>query len=158
MQKIVPFLWYRDNKAEEAANFYVSIIRGAKISEILRAGKAGPGPGGSVITVSFTIGDLEIVALNGNPQFEFTMANSLLIHGDTQDEIDEYWEKLSAGGQKIQCGWLTDKYGVAWQIAPPILRKMLSDKDPEKAARVMKAMMQMTKIEIETLRKAYEGK
>jgi predicted 3-demethylubiquinone-9 3-methyltransferase (glyoxalase superfamily) len=157
MQKIVPFLWYKDNKAEEAANYYVSIIRGSKIMEILRAGKAGPGPAGSVITVSFTIGDQEIVALNDNPQFDFTMAFSLMINCNTQDEIDEYWEKLSAGGQKIQCGWLTDKYGVSWQIAPPLLRTMLSDKDPEKAARVMKAMMQMTKIEIAPLKKAYEG-
>jgi predicted 3-demethylubiquinone-9 3-methyltransferase (glyoxalase superfamily) len=157
MQKIVPFLWYKDDKAEEAANYYVSIIRGAKITEILRAGKAGPGPVGSAITVSFTIGEMEIVALNGNPQFDFTMAVSLMINCDTQDEIDEYWEKLSAGGQKIQCGWLTDKYGVSWQIAPPLLRKMLSDKDPEKAARVMQAMMQMTKIEIAPLKKAYEG-
>ncbi|HLI93957.1 MAG TPA: VOC family protein [Puia sp.] len=158
MQKIVPFLWYKDNKAEEAANFYVSIIRGAKIIEIMRSRKAGPGPEGSVITVSFTIGDQEIVALNGNPQFDFTMASSLMIHCDTQDEIDEYWDKLSAGGQKIQCGWLTDKYGVAWQIAPPVLRKMLNDKDPEKAGRVMKAMMQMTKLEIAPLQKAYDGK
>jgi predicted 3-demethylubiquinone-9 3-methyltransferase (glyoxalase superfamily) len=157
MQKIVPFLWYKDNKAEEAANYYVSIIRGAKIKEVMRAGKAGPGPVGSVITVSFTIGDQEIVALNDNPQFGFTMAISLMVHCDTQEEIDEYWEKLSAGGQKIQCGWLTDKYGVSWQIAPPVLREMLSDKDPEKAARVMKAMMQMTKIEIAALKKAYES-
>ena len=157
MQKIVPFLWYKDNKAEEAANFYVNIIPDAKITEIMRAGQAGPGPAGSVITVSFTIGDMEIVALNGNPQFDFTMASSLMVHCDTQDEIDDCWEKLSAGGQKIQCGWLTDKYGVAWQIAPQILRKMLSDRDPQKAARVMKAMMQMTKIEIAPLKKAYEG-
>jgi predicted 3-demethylubiquinone-9 3-methyltransferase (glyoxalase superfamily) len=157
MQKIVPFLWYKDNKAEEAANYYVSIIRGSKITDILRAGKAGPGPAGSAITVSFTIGDQEIVALNGNPQFDFTMAVSLMINCDTQGEIDEYWEKLSAGGQKIQCGWLTDKYGVAWQIAPPLLRTMLGDKDPAKAARVMQAMMQMTKIEIAPLKRAYEG-
>lgn len=157
MQKIIPFLWYKDNKAEEAANYYVSIIRGSKITDILRAGQAGPGPAGSVVTVSFTIGDQEVVALNGNPQFDFTLAVSLLINCETQEEIDEYWEKLSAGGEKIQCGWLRDRYGVAWQIAPPLLRKMLSDKDPEKAARVMKAMMQMTKIEIAALKKAYEG-
>lgn len=157
MQKIIPFLWYKDDKAEEAANFYVRIIRDSKITEVMRAGQAGPGPVGSVITVSFTIGGQEIVALNGNPQFDFTMANSLMIACDTQDEIDEYWEKLSAGGQKIQCGWLTDKYGVAWQVAPPVLRKMLGDKDPAKAARVMKAMMQMTRIEIAPLQKAYEG-
>jgi predicted 3-demethylubiquinone-9 3-methyltransferase (glyoxalase superfamily) len=157
MQKIVPFLWYKDNKAEEAANFYVSIIRDSKITGIMRSRSAGPGPEGSAITVSFTIGDLEIVALNGNPQFDFTMASSLMIHCETQEEIDECWEKLSAGGQRIQCGWLTDKYGVAWQIAPRMLRKMLSDKDPAKAGRVMKAMMQMTKIEIAPLQKAYEG-
>ena len=157
MQKIVPFLWYKDNKAEEAANFYVGIIRDSKITGVMRAGSSGPGPAGSAITVSFTVGGLEIVALNGNPQFDFTMANSLMIHCDTQEEIDECWEKLSEGGEKIQCGWLTDKYGVAWQIAPQILREMLSDKDPAKAGRVMKAMMQMKKIEIAPLEKAYKG-
>lgn len=157
MQKIVPFLWFKDNKAEEAANFYVSVVRGAKITGVMRARKSGPGPEGSVITVSFTIGDQEIVALNGNPQYDFSMASSLMIHCETQEEIDEYWEKLSAGGQKIQCGWLTDKYGVAWQIAPPILRKMLADKDADKSGRVMKAMMQMTKLEIAPLKAAYDG-
>jgi predicted 3-demethylubiquinone-9 3-methyltransferase (glyoxalase superfamily) len=157
MQKVITFLWFKDDLAEEAANFYVSVIKGAKITKIMRAGKAGPGPEGSVVTVEFEIGGQTFVALNGNPAFDFTMAISLMINCDTQEEIDEYWEKLSAGGQKVQCGWLTDKYGVSWQIVTPLLLEMLQDKDAEKAQRVMQAMMQMTKIEIAPLKKAYEG-
>jgi predicted 3-demethylubiquinone-9 3-methyltransferase (glyoxalase superfamily) len=157
MQKIVPFLWYKDMLAEEAANFYVSVIKGARITEIMRSGKAGPGPVGSVVTVEFEIGGQTFVALNGNPEFEFTMAMSLMINCDTQEEIDTYWEKLSTGGQKVQCGWLTDKFGVSWQIATPLLREMLNDKDPAKSERVMRAMMAMTKIEIAGIKKAYAG-
>ena len=157
MQKVITFLWFKDDLAEEAANFYVSVIKGAKITKIMRAGKAGPGPEGSVVTVEFEIGGQTFVALNGNPSFDFTMAISLLINCDTQEEIDEYWEKLSAGGKKVQCGWLEDKYGVSWQIVTPLLLEMLQDKDAEKAQRVMQAMMQMTKIEIAPLKKAYEG-
>ena len=157
MQKIIPFLWYKDMLAEEAVNFYVSVIKGSRITEIMRAGKSGPGPEGSVVTVEFEIGGQVFVALNGNPEFEFTMAMSLMINCDTQEEIDEYWEKLSAGGQKVQCGWLTDKYGVSWQIVTPLLLEMLNDKDAAKSERVMKAMMQMTKIEIAPLKKAYKG-
>jgi predicted 3-demethylubiquinone-9 3-methyltransferase (glyoxalase superfamily) len=157
MQKVITFLWFKDDLAEEAANFYVSVIKGAKITKIMRAGKAGPGPEGSVVTVEFEIGGQTFVALNGNPSFDFTMAMSLMINCDTQEEIDEYWEKLSAGGKKVQCGWLEDKYGVSWQIVTPLLLEMLQDKDAEKAQRVMQAMMQMTKIEIAPLKKAYEG-
>jgi predicted 3-demethylubiquinone-9 3-methyltransferase (glyoxalase superfamily) len=157
MQKVITFLWFKDDRAEEAANFYVSVIKGARITEIMRSGKAGPGPVGSVVTVEFEIGGQTFVALNGNPEFEFTMAMSLMINCDTQEEIDTYWEKLSAGGQKVQCGWLTDKYGVSWQIVTPLLREMLNDKDPAKSERVMRAMMQMTKIEIAPLKKAYQG-
>ena len=157
MQKVITFLWFKDDLAEEAANFYVSVIKGARITEIMRSGKAGPGPVGSVVTVEFEIGGQTFVALNGNPEFEFTMAMSLMINCDTQEEIDTYWEKLSAGGQKVQCGWLTDKFGVSWQIVTPVLLEMLQDKDPVKAQRVMKAMMQMTKIEIDVIRKAYAG-
>ena len=157
MQKVITFLWFKDDHAEEAANFYVSVIKGARITEIMRSGKAGPGPVGSVVTVEFEIGGQTFVALNGNPEFEFTMAMSLMINCDTQAEIDEYWEKLSAGGQKVQCGWLTDKFGVSWQIVTPILREMLNDKDPAKSERVMRAMMAMTKIEIDVIKKAYAG-
>ena len=157
MQKVITFLWFKDDLAEEAANFYVSVIKGAKITKIMRAGKAGPGPEGSVVTVEFEIGGQTFVALNGNPSFDFTMAMSLMINCDTQEEIDEYWEKLSAGGKKVQCGWLEDKYGVSWQIVTPLLLEMLQDKDAVKAQRVMQAMMQMTKIEIAPLKKAYEG-
>lgn len=157
MQKVITFLWFKDDLAEEAANFYVSVIKGARITEIMRSGKAGPGPVGSVVTVEFEIGGQTFVALNGNPEFEFTMAMSLMINCDTQAEIDEYWEKLSAGGQKVQCGWLTDKFGVSWQIVTPILREMLNDKDPAKSERVMRAMMAMTKIEIDVIKKAYAG-
>jgi predicted 3-demethylubiquinone-9 3-methyltransferase (glyoxalase superfamily) len=157
MQKVITFLWFKDDRAEEAANFYVSVIRNASITGVTRYGKAGPGSEGDVMTVSFEVDGQEFVALNGNPSFDFTMAISLMINCDTQEEIDEYWEKLSAGGQKVQCGWLTDKFGVSWQIVTPVLLEMLQDKDAVKAQRVMKAMMQMTKIEIDVIRKAYAG-
>ena len=157
MQKVITFLWFKNDRAEEAANFYVSVIKGARITKTMRAGKAGPGPDGSVVTVEFEIGGQTFVALNGNPSFDFTMAMSLLVNCDTQEEIDEYWEKLSAGGQKVQCGWLTDKFGVSWQIVTPLLLEMLQDKDAVKAQRVMEAMMKMTKIEIDGIKKAYAG-
>jgi predicted 3-demethylubiquinone-9 3-methyltransferase (glyoxalase superfamily) len=157
MQKIITFLWYKDTLAEEAVNFYVSVIKGAKITKIMRVGKAGPGPEGSVLTVEFEIGGQTFVALNGNPESMFTEAISLMINCDTQEEIDTYWEKLSAGGKKVQCGWLVDKYGVSWQIVTPVLLEMLNDKDAAKSERVMRAMMQMTKIEIAAIRRAYEG-
>jgi len=157
MQKVITFLWFKDTLAEEAVNFYVSVINGAKITKIMRVGKAGPGPEGSVLTMEFEIGGQTFVALNGNPESKFTQAMSPMINCDTQEEIDAYWEKLSAGGKKVQCGWLEDKYGVSWQIVTPLLLEMLNDKDAAKSERVMRAMMQMTKIEIAPLKKAYEG-
>ena len=151
MQKITPFLWYKDNAAEEAAKFYVGIVKDSSITETLR------GPDGKVLTVSFTLAGHPFVALNGNPEFPFTHAVSFMIDCKTQDEIDEYWDKLSAGGQKVQCGWLTDRYGLSWQIAPGILLEMLKDKDAKRAKRVFDAMSQMVKIDIAALKKTYEG-
>lgn len=157
MQKITPCLWF-DNQAEEAVKFYSSIFADSKVVNVMRVGKAGPGPEGSVLAMTFQLEGQEFIALNGGPQFKFTEAISLTVYCDTQAEIDEKWEKLLAGGgQESQCGWLKDKYGLSWQITPPILPEMLRDKDPDKAARVMQAMMQMVKIDIATLQKAYDG-
>ena len=155
MQKITPFLWF-DGKAEEAINFYVSIFKNSKILSVARYGEAGPGPKGTVMTASFQLDGQEFVALNGGPQFKFTEAISFWVRCETQEEIDEMWEKLSAGGVKSRCGWLKDKYGLSWQVVPPILGEMLQDKDANKSQRVMAAMMQMDKIDISLLRKAYE--
>ncbi|MHB8413132.1 MAG: VOC family protein [Candidatus Acidiferrales bacterium] len=155
MQKITPFLWF-DAKAEEAANFYVSIFKNSKILSVTRYGDAGPGPKGSVMSATFELDGQQFFALNGGPQFKFTPAISLFVNCETQQEVDELWEKLSAGGRKDRCGWLTDKYGVSWQIIPSVLGQMLDDKDSEKSKRVMKAMLQMDKIDIAGLRRAYE--
>jgi predicted 3-demethylubiquinone-9 3-methyltransferase (glyoxalase superfamily) len=155
-QKITPFLWF-DNQAEDAANFYASIFKNSKVGNISRYGDAGPGPKGSAMTVDFQIEGQEFVALNGGPHFKFTEAISFVVNCETQEEVDEFWEKLSEGGQKSQCGWLKDKYGLSWQIVPTILIKLMLDKDPAKAARVMKAMLQMTKIDIAKLQQAYAG-
>ena len=155
MQKITPFLWF-DGNAEEAINFYVAIFKNSKILSVARYGEAGPGPKGTVMTAAFQLDGQEFVALNGGPQFKFTEAISFWVRCETQEEIDEMWEKLSAGGAKSRCGWLKDKYGVSWQVVPPILGEMLQDKDTEKSQRVMAAMMQMDKIDISLLRKAYE--
>ena len=155
MQKITPFLWF-DGNAEEAVNFYVSIFKNSKILSVARYGEAGPGPKGTVMTASFQLDGQEFVALNGGPQFKFTEAISFWARCETQEEIDEMWEKLSAGGAKSRCGWLKDKYGLSWQVVPPILGEMLQDKDAKKSQRVMAAMMQMDKIDISLLRKAYE--
>src|SRR5687768_9645280 len=157
MQKITPFLWF-DGKAEEAMNFYVSMIPNSKVLGITRVGEAGPGPKGSVLTANFVLNGVEFVALNGGPQFKFTEAVSFVINCETQEEVDRYWEKLSEGGRKSDCGWLQDKYGLSWQITPIQLPQMLKDKDPKKADRVMKAMMQMQKLDIKELTRAYEGK
>ena len=156
MQKITPFLWF-DGNAEEAVNFYVSIFKNSKVLSIARYGEAGPGPKGTVMTAAFQLDGQEFVALNGGPQFKFTEAISFWVRCETQEEIDEMWEKLSAGGAKSRCGWLKDKYGLSWQVVPPILAEMLQDKDAKKSQRVMAAMMQMDKIDIGLLRKAYEG-
>jgi predicted 3-demethylubiquinone-9 3-methyltransferase (glyoxalase superfamily) len=155
MQKITPFLWF-DGTAEEAMNFYISIFKNSKIVSVARYGEAGPGPKGSVMTAAFQLDGQEFVALNGGPQFKFTEAISFWVSCETQGEIDEMWEKLSQGGEKSRCGWLKDKYGLSWQIVPPVLGEMLQDKDAEKSQRVMAAMMQMDKIDISLLTKAYE--
>ncbi len=156
MQKVTPFLWF-DGKAQEAANFYVSVFKNAKIVSPMRTGGGGPWPEGAVISVTFEIEGREFIAFNGGPHFTFSPAISLFVRCETQAEIDELWEKLSEGGGTKQCGWLQDKYGVSWQIIPPILGQLLQDKDAEKSKRVMQAMMQMTKIDIAALKKAYDG-
>jgi predicted 3-demethylubiquinone-9 3-methyltransferase (glyoxalase superfamily) len=156
MQKITPFLWF-DGKAEEAANFYVSIFKNSKINHVSRYGDAGPGPKGSVMIVSFQVEGQSFTALNGGPQYKFTPAISLFVNCQDQAEVDHLWEKLSTGGATQQCGWLTDKYGVTWQIIPKALMELMQDKDPVKSQRVFKAMMKMNKIEVEDLKKAYRG-
>jgi len=156
MQKITPFLWF-DHQAEEAANFYTSVFKNSKILNISRYGEGGPGPEGTVMTVTFQLNGQEFTALNGGPIFKFTEAISFFVHCETQEEVDELWEKLSEGGEEGQCGWLKDKYGVSWQIIPAALMEMLQDKDPEKSKRVMEAMLQMRRIDIKALRRAYEA-
>jgi predicted 3-demethylubiquinone-9 3-methyltransferase (glyoxalase superfamily) len=156
MRKITPFLWY-DGNAEEAVNFYVSIFKNSKVVSMARYGDAGPGPKGSVMTAAFQLDGQNFVALNGGPQYKFTPAISFVVSCETQEEVDELWEKLSAGGRKDRCAWLTDKFGVSWQIVPTILSKLLQDKDPEKARRVMQAMLQMDKIDIKRLQQAYDN-
>jgi predicted 3-demethylubiquinone-9 3-methyltransferase (glyoxalase superfamily) len=156
-QKITTFLWF-DNQAEEAINFYVSIFKNSRVGDITRYGDTGPGPKGQVMTAEFQIEGQQFTALNGGPQFKFTEAISLVVNCETQEEVDELWEKLSEGGQKVQCGWLKDKFGLSWQIVPTILKDLLKDKDPEKTNRVMQAVMKMTKLDIAQLKAAYEGK
>jgi predicted 3-demethylubiquinone-9 3-methyltransferase (glyoxalase superfamily) len=155
MQKITTFLWFND-QAEEAAKFYTSIFKNSKIMNVARYGEAGPGPKGTAMTVTFQLNGQDFIALNGGPQFSFSPAISLLVNCENQQEVDELWEKLSAGGQKERCGWLKDKYGLSWQIIPTALGEMLRDKDSEKSRRVMQAMLQMTKIDIQGLKQAYE--
>lgn len=160
MQKITPCLWF-DNQAEEAAKFYASIFKNSKIGSITRYGEAGAEvsgrPKGSVMTVTFEIEGQEFVALNGGPHFTFSEAISLMVKCETQQEIDEMWEKLSQGGEEGPCGWLKDQYGLSWQIVSPEWNEMLRDKDVKKSERVMKAILQMTKPDIKTLKQAYDG-
>jgi predicted 3-demethylubiquinone-9 3-methyltransferase (glyoxalase superfamily) len=156
MQKVTPFLWF-DNQAEEAVNLYVSIFPNSKMLKVLRYGEAGPGPKGSVMTASFDLDGQRFTALNGGPHFKFTEAVSFVIDCKSQEEVDHYWDKLSAGGQTQQCGWLKDKFGVSWQITPTVLVEMMGDADPAKAKRVAKAMMKMVKIDIAKLKEAYAG-
>ena len=156
IQKITPFLWF-DHQAEEAARFYVSIFPNSKIMKLVRYNKAGPGPAGSVMTVEFQLEGQSFVALNGGPHFKFTEAISFVVNCQTQQELDVYWEKLTAGGGEVQCGWLKDKYGLSWQVVPTALIKLLSDPDPEKSQRVMKAMLTMKKLDIRALQQAYDG-
>jgi predicted 3-demethylubiquinone-9 3-methyltransferase (glyoxalase superfamily) len=161
MQKITPCLWF-DDKAEEAAKFYVSIFKNSKLGKIARYGEAGAEvsgrPKGSVMTVTFQLDGQEFMGLNGGPQFKFTEALSLVVNCKTQEEVDEIWEKLSAGGEKGVCGWLKDKYGLSWQLVPTVVEKMFQDKDAKKTERVMKALLQMKKLDIKKLKQAYEGK
>lgn len=155
MQKITPFLWF-DGQAEEAMNFYVSVFKNSKVGRLSRYGKGGPGPKGSVISAAFQLDGQEFFALNGGPQFKFTPAISFFVNCETQSEVDELWDKLSEGGTKERCGWLKDKYGLSWQIIPSILGKLLQDKDPAKSGRVMQAMLQMDKLDIQRLQQAYD--
>jgi len=157
MQKITPFLWFNDN-AEEAMNFYISIFKNSKVLNVARYGEAGPGANGTVMTATFQLDGQEFVALNGGSHFKFTEAISFVVYCATQEEVDEFWEKLSEGGEKSRCGWLKDKYGLSWQIVPAILVELYQDKDAEKTKRVMEAMLQMDKLDIKALKRAYEGK
>src|SRR2546422_188722 len=156
-QKITTFLWF-DGKAEEAARHYTSIFKNSKILSVTRYGDAGPGPRGSVMTVTFQLEGQEFIALNGGPQFKFTEAISLLVNCDTQKEVDELWSKLTGGGEEGPCGWLKDKFGLSWQIVPSALFKMIQDQDPGKSKRVMEAMFQMKNSEIGEMERAYRGR
>lgn len=156
MQKITPFLWFNDN-LEEALNFYTSIFKNAKVGNVVRYGKSGPGPEGTAMTATFELEGQQFMALNGGPMFRFTEAVSFFVNCETQEEVDMFWEKLSEGGQKSRCGWLKDRFGLSWQIVPSVLQKLLHDADPQRSSRVMQAMLQMDKLHIPTLQAAYEG-
>ena len=156
MKHVTPFLWF-DKEAEDAAKLYTSLIANSRIDGVTHYGETGPGRPGSVMTVDFELNGQKFVALNGGPEFKFTEAVSFIINCETQDEVDELWEKLSEGGEKGPCGWLKDRYGLSWQVVPTILEELIRDPDQEKAQRVMTAMMQMGKIEIEPLERAAEG-
>ena len=153
MQKITPFLWF-DSQAEEAANYYVSVFRNSRIRRTARYGDAGPGPKGSVMTVEFELDGNEFVALNGGPHYKITPAVSFVVNCKDQADVDYYWDKLTAGGLPVQCGWLTDKFGVSWQVVPTRLSELLVDPDKAKAQRVMSAMMKMIKLDVPTLEQA----
>jgi predicted 3-demethylubiquinone-9 3-methyltransferase (glyoxalase superfamily) len=155
MQKIIPFLWF-DGNAEEAMNFYISIFKNSKIVSVTNYGDAGPGPKGTVMSCVFQLDGQDFYALNGGPTYKFTPALSLLVNCETQQEVDHFWEKLSAGGNRNRCGWLDDKFGVSWQIVPIVLTKLLNDPDPVKSQRVMIAVVQMGKVDIAGLQKAYD--
>jgi predicted 3-demethylubiquinone-9 3-methyltransferase (glyoxalase superfamily) len=156
MQKITPFLWF-DGQAEEAMNFYTSIFKNSKVGRVTRYGVAGPGPRGTVMTATFELEGQEFMALNGGPQFKFSPAISFFVSCKTQGEVNDLWNKLSAGGKTERCGWLTDRFGLSWQIIPTILGELLHDKDPEKSKRVMQALLQMDKIDIAALQRAHSG-
>ena len=155
MQKITPFLWF-DDRAEEAMLFYTSVFKNSRVGTVTRYGEAGPGENGTAMTATFYLNDQEFIALNGGPVFSFSPAISFFVHCETQEEIDELWEKLSEGGEKEQCGWLKDQFGISWQIVPVVLGEMLNDPDKEKSERVTKAMLQMGKLDIAGLKQAYE--
>ena len=155
MQKVTTFLWF-DNQAEEAANFYVSLFKNSKITSVTRYGEAGPGPAGSVMIVNFQLDGVEFTALNGGPQFKFTEAISLSVDCESAEEVDRLWEKLTDGGEESMCGWLKDRYGLSWQIVPSLLGRLMSDPDPVKSQNVMKAMLQMRKLDSAALQAAYD--
>ena len=155
MQRITPFLWF-DDQAEEAMNFYVSIFKNSKVGRVRRYGEAGPGPKGSVMSATFQLEGQEFMALNGGPHFSFTPAISFFVNCETQEEVDELWKKLSAGGKAERCGWLKDKYGLSWQIIPSALGRLMGDNNAAKAQSVMKAMLEMDKIDIARLQQAYD--
>jgi predicted 3-demethylubiquinone-9 3-methyltransferase (glyoxalase superfamily) len=156
VQKITPFLWF-DGQAEEAATFYASIFPNSKIVKVARYTDAGPGPAGSAMTVEFELEGQRFVGLNGGPKYKFTEAISFVVNCQTQEEVDFYWEKLSAGGAEIQCGWLKDKFGLCWQIVPTALLQLVTGPDRKRAERAMKAMFAMKKIDIRVLQKAADG-
>jgi predicted 3-demethylubiquinone-9 3-methyltransferase (glyoxalase superfamily) len=160
MQQITPFLWF-NNQAEEAAKFYASIFKESKILKVARHNEEGAmasgQPKGSVMTVQFQLAGQNFVALNGGPHFEFTEAISFVVNCRTQAEVDYFWKQLAAGGKEVQCGWLKDKYGVSWQIVPEVMGELLKDADPEKSQRVMQALLQMVKLDIKALKRAYNG-
>lgn len=155
MKKVTPFLWF-DNQAEEAVNFYISVFKNSKVEDIVRYGESGPGANGSVMTISFNINGQDFVALNGGPVYQFNPAVSFVVNCETQDEVDYLWEKLTEGGKEVQCGWLTDKYGLSWQIVPEGISKLLSG-NTENSKRAMQSMLQMKKLDINELQKAYNG-
>jgi predicted 3-demethylubiquinone-9 3-methyltransferase (glyoxalase superfamily) len=155
MQKTTPCLWF-DTQGEEAARFYTSVFKNSRILNVAHYGEAGPRPAGTVMTVGFELDGQEFIALNGGPEFKFNEAISFQVNCETQEEVDEFWSALSEGGEEGPCGWLKDKYGVSWQIVPIALNELLSDPDPEKSQRVMKALLEMGKIDIAGLKKAYE--
>jgi predicted 3-demethylubiquinone-9 3-methyltransferase (glyoxalase superfamily) len=157
MQKITPFLWFNDN-AEEAVKFYISLFKNSKIETVSRYGDASAGPKGTVMTISFQLEGQEFMALNGGPVFTFSPATSFFVDCETQQEVDLLWEKLSEGGEQQQCGWLRDRFGITWQIVPSILGKLTGDPDPVKSQRVMQAMLQMHKLDIAGLQRAYDRK
>jgi predicted 3-demethylubiquinone-9 3-methyltransferase (glyoxalase superfamily) len=156
MQTITPYLWF-DHQAEEAALFYTSLFKNSRILNISRYSEAGPGPADKVMLVSFQLDGQEFVALNGGPRFKFTEALSLFVNCEDQDQVDALWERLSEGGEQGQCGWLKDRYGLSWQIIPAALGELLADADPERSRRVMQAMLQMGRIDIQALRTASAG-
>ena len=160
-QKITPFLWFED-QAEEAANFYVSIFENSRIVSVMRyneaSARAAGRRAGSVMTVAFVLDGQEFTALNGGPIFKFSEATSFVVHCQSQKEVDHFWERLADGGQEVQCGWLKDRFGVSWQVVPDAMIEMLQDQDAEKSTRVMSAMLQMKKIDVDGLKKAYEGR
>jgi len=156
MSKITPFLWF-DNQAEEAMNFYVSLFKNSKIGNVSRYGEGAPVPAGTVMSANFTLDGQDIMALNGGPQFKFTEAISFFVNCENQAEVDELWNKLCEDGEPGPCGWLKDKFGLSWQIIPKQLGELMGDPDPEKSRRVMEAMLKMSKIDVPTLQKAYNG-